>query len=85
MKWTLGRRDCLAFVHFITCLVLFLHSYYAAVTLIPWFHLYSIDGMRCGHCLQVLRDGAEAAGEVAEQTLEWTKEAMGIPSSKTIL
>lgn len=31
---------------------------------------------------QVLRDGAEAADEVASETLGWAKEAMGIPSLK---
>lgn len=31
---------------------------------------------------QVLRDGAEAADEVASETLGWAKEAMGISSLK---
>ncbi|CAM9298621.1 unnamed protein product [Ascophyllum nodosum] len=33
---------------------------------------------------QVLRDGAEAADEVATETLGWAKEAMGIPSLKDL-
>lgn len=32
--------------------------------------------------LQVLRDGADAANELASQTLEWARDAMGIPSLK---
>lgn len=32
---------------------------------------------------KVLRDGAETADEVASKTVEWTKEAMGIPLLKT--
>lgn len=35
-------------------------------------------------CRQVLRDGAEAANEVASETLGWAKEAMGIPSLKDL-
>jgi hypothetical protein len=35
--------------------------------------------MDCPAYLQdVLREGEEAAGAVAQQTLEWTKEAMGL-------
>lgn len=31
---------------------------------------------------QVLRDGAEAADEVASETLGWAKEAMGLSALK---
>lgn len=31
---------------------------------------------------QVLRDGAEAADEVASETLGWAKEAMGLAALK---
>lgn len=33
---------------------------------------------------KVLRDGAEAADEVASETLGWAKEAMGIPSLRDL-
>lgn len=32
--------------------------------------------------IQVLRDGAEAADEVASETLGWAKEAMGLSALK---
>lgn len=34
------------------------------------------------YVFQVLRDGAEAADEVASETLGWAKEAMGLSALK---
>jgi len=36
------------------------------------------------YLFQVLREGAEAAEEVAEQTLSWTKTAMGFTDRKDL-